>query len=459
MKYSPTEEQQLVVDTMKSDLNGQIVLVEAHAGCTKTSSSLLVVAELKPKKGLYYAFNKKIVEEAKDKFPTNIECRTLHSLALSYIKPKKGIEDLTYTCIEEDLPYQVKASILNAIDNFFRSNSTDMEDYLTELLGKELLVNIAMKYINLMIEDKIPVTFNFLLKYLHLLLDQGLIELNYDLVILDEIQDTTEVALEIFKLINSSKKLGLGETHQAIYRFMDLANGFEELSNVKLLHLTRSFRCSTEIANKVQNFMRTHLDSNFHFVGFDREPTYNTMAYITLTNAKIVERIAELHKEGKGYTLTRPIKDIFACPLALITAASGKEVYHKKYRFLEKEFRNYTMSGYPTFYTYLMDNVEDEEIKNTIKLLNNFRTKKINIWDVLKEAKKHKAGKSITVGTAFSLKGTEFDTVYIEDDLNTAVNKIITKGGAEDMEDVTILRVAYVGISRSKHQLINCKFA
>ena len=290
--------------------------------------------------------------EGKEKFTTNVECKTLHALALSFVRPKLPIEDFTYLCIKEKLSYPHKLSIIRAMDEFYRSDSVDMWEFLEDLLENEpKLIELTIKYIEQMIDDKISPTFNFLLKYFHLILYEKQLEVKYDLVILDEIQDSTGVALEIFKLITAPKKLGLGDPDQGIYGFMNLVNGFEILTDTINLELTHSFRVCTSIASEVQTFGRQWLSKDFSFEGTDKPIEDGLTAYITATNAMIVARIHTLHQEGKGYTLTRPIKDIFACPLALVTAAAGKEVYHKRYKFLEGEYRNYTISGYKTFFS------------------------------------------------------------------------------------------------------------
>jgi len=454
--YDLTTQQNLVLSTVDT-VNNRIILVEAKAGCAKTSTSLLVVDTVKPKKALYTAFNKAIVLEGKERFTTNVECRTIHALALSYVRPKLEIEPFTYLCIKEKLSYPDKLKIINAIDDFYRSDSVDMGEYFSELLEDDYLEELAIKYVELMVDDKVNPTFNFLLKYFHLLLVEEQIVVKYDLMILDEIQDSTGVALEIFKLITSPKKLGLGDPHQAIYGFMNLVNGFDILKDTINLELNHSFRCSEEIAGRIESYGQQWLAADFVFEGTEKPKDNGLTAYITATNAQIIFRINELHQANTGYTLTRDVKDIFACPLALVTAASGKEVYHKKYKFLEKEYRNYTMSGYKTFFTYLKKEVRDDEIESAIELLMKFKTKNINIFDVLSAAKKSKKDPITTVGTYFSLKGLEYSTVYIEDDLNGQVGRIIENGGPDDSNSHTTMKGYYVAGSRAKLYLKNAK--
>jgi len=447
-----TEEQQRIVSTIVKQRNGKIVLVDAGAGTGKSSTGLAIVDEIKPPKALYTAFNKAIVEEGREKFTSNVECKTYHALALSYVRPKLKIEYFSYLCIKEKLGYIEKAAIINVMDAFFRSSSTNMYDYFKEYLDDEKLEAIAANYVEGMVNDTVAPTFNFLLKMFHLMLLEGQVDPGYDMVIVDEIQDSTAVALEIFKLLKAPYKIGLGDQDQAIYLFMDLVNGFEVLEDTVILPLLKSFRCSTELAEHVQNFGSDYIRKDFVFKGTDSPIEDGLTAYITATNAGIISRINELHKSNQGYILTRAIKDIFACPLALVTAASGKEVYHKKYKFLEKEYRKYTLSGAKGFYSYLSKHVQDEEIQNAIKLLLNFKSKGVNIFDVMAKAKSIKKDRKVTVGTAFSLKGLGYSTVYVESDLNTMVGNIL-ETGVETQEDLVVMKLYYVACTRCRKHL------
>jgi len=317
------------------------------------------------------------------------------------------------------------------------------------------LTALAGKYINLMIEDKANPTFNFLLKWFHFLLAEGDIETNYDLVIFDEIQDSTAVALEIFTLIDAKWKLGLGDEDQAIYLFMNLVNGFEVLKDTTTFHLTKTFRCSTTIAESIEKFGKVNLHRDFHFEGIEHPMRDGKTAYITATNSAIVSIINDLHREGQGYILTRPIKEIFAAPLAVLTAGKGKAVLHKQYKFLESEYKHFLKSEYNSFEKYLAEEVDDNEIRQTVKLLQTLRQKRINIWDVLAEAKRSKRDPLVTVGTFFSLKGLGFETVHVNTDINNAVQRVLDQGGPEDDNDKVILKGAYVTYSRARCNLHN----
>jgi len=77
MSFIPTNEQENILAAVKQ--NKQVVVI-ARAGTGKTTTCLYVADNIK-KRGLYIAFNAAIAREATTKFPSYIECKTIHSLA------------------------------------------------------------------------------------------------------------------------------------------------------------------------------------------------------------------------------------------------------------------------------------------------------------------------------------------------------------------------------------------
>ncbi|MCK5538541.1 MAG: hypothetical protein KAI79_17075, partial [Bacteroidales bacterium] len=276
-------------------------------------------------------------------------------------------------------------------------------------------------------------------------------------VILDECQDTVAVSLEIFKLLKADTKIGLGDRYQAIYDFMKLVSAFKLLTEATVFSLTKSFRCSTLIAERVDLYGKRELSEDFTFKGTTTPEEDGKTAYITATNASIIKRIKLLHEEDKGYVLTKNLKDIFACPLALATASSGKPVMHRQYKFLDREYKNYTMSKYKSFFKYLKKEVYDEEVHGAIELLTQLKQQNINIFTVLKDAKNAKRDSNLLVATYFSAKGLGFETVHIEKDLNYAMDKALKAKQDETMTEshFTTLKGYYVACTRARVHLHN----
>ena len=457
-RYTP--EQGEVLDWMVE--NDGILLVEAGPGTGKSFMSREIADELQPTQALYTAFNKAIVEEGVARFHgLNVECKTMHALAYRFVQPESEISDISYKCITENIPYKQKAMVIDAINRFYVSESVDMYKYMEDVFkdtGHSKLINISISYIEKMINKQINPTFNFMLKYFHLCLVEGTATCEYDLVILDEINDTTAVVLEIFKLIKAPKKLGLGETNQAIYDFLNLVNGFELLEDVAtVLPLTQSWRCSENIARKIQQFMRSDVNPDFKFVGTDEPVANGKYLYCTATNASIIREISERLASGQGFYLLRKIGEIFAYPMAIITSGGGKEVYQKKYKFLEDEYRAYQLisrKGY-TWFQHLLECVDDQETKTAVNLLLSLQRKGVNLFKLYSEAKNASVDLDYTIATVYTAKGLEFEDVYIADDLNSRIMKIRDNGGIRTHEDLVAFRCYYVAVSRCGVNLIN----
>jgi F-box protein, helicase, 18 len=469
-----TNEQNYVIDSVLCSDDGKVIAVNSIAGSGKTSTADALIRAYAPKTGFYTAFNKAIVEDSKRRFGDLIDAKTVHALAYKYVKPKKKIEELNYTTIKEPISYEEKAIIIDALDDFFRSSYIDIYNYAITKTENEVLQELIVNYANMMLEGKIPPTFNYMLKCLHLMLLHEEIGIDFDLLILDECQDTTAVTLEIFKLINAKHKVMFGDKYQNIYSFMNTVNAFDELTDITTLRLTKSFRCDPNIASIVDKYGKTYLENSFIFNGnenIEKDSTFK-IAYITRTNAMLIERMYYLMNQGESFTLTRNPNEIFALPIAVLNAANGKEVYDKKYKFLEKEYKNFdkVRRSYRNFYEYINVIMEDPLIEIATKVLGNFANKRINIYDVKTKALTLKPNPNIILTTAHAFKGLEMDNVYIEDDLNISVNRTIHRINElstimdgnpklylskEQKED---LNTYYVALSRAKTNVMNVRY-
>jgi hypothetical protein len=76
-RLKPTEEQQQAIECFRK---GGSLKINAYAGTGKTST-LELLSHSTPKSGQYIAFNRDIVRDAKEKFPSSVNCSTTHGLA------------------------------------------------------------------------------------------------------------------------------------------------------------------------------------------------------------------------------------------------------------------------------------------------------------------------------------------------------------------------------------------
>lgn len=118
MKFKPTEEQQAIVDLA---LKGEDVVINAYAGAAKTTTCALIAnAVVKP--SLYLAFNKAMAEEAEQKMPSHVECRTWHSIAYQEV----GL-DYQHKLTRPRSAYRNLAGTGGEIGRYFKIPSTSAE--------------------------------------------------------------------------------------------------------------------------------------------------------------------------------------------------------------------------------------------------------------------------------------------------------------------------------------------
>lgn len=282
-KFTPTEEQLEIIKTSKEMQQGQVLIIDALAGCTKTSTLEMITNEHSNSKFLYLAFNTKIVEDAKKRFPKNTEVRTLHSLAFKYEAKNKKIatnrdinriiSEIFNLNIAQD--FYVINDIRAVYDKFCGSENTiDELDLLEERLVKEIedsykhkpkqdehnknffikKIKDAVPYIpklyEYMFDSEYTTHSTYLKKFVE---NMHIYPLDYDFIVLDESQDVSRVLGKfiILSIVSSKfKVIVVGDNNQKIYGFLgnvNLAKAIKNIVNETIFiekHLTKTFRFS-----------------------------------------------------------------------------------------------------------------------------------------------------------------------------------------------------------------------
>lgn len=439
-----TQEQQTIIQTI-SNKDCNFVKINAVSGSGKTSSLIAIAEHLNVKNGLYISYNKAIAKEASEKFGSLIDCRTIHSLAYGFTVKHfnlKLVPTLKPRIITERIDYIRKSHLVDILNKYFLSRHVTIQGYLEEFYPKSHPDELTMlkKYFVKMKEGQCDCSHDFYLKLFHILLHHKIVTTqDYDLLMLDEAGDVNGASLEIFRLIKAKKKVMVGDNQQNIYSFNQTINGFEALKDEGAsLGLSQSFRVSSHIAPYVEEFCHQYLDSSMVFKGVDYKklPTSDTSTqfYIARTNAGVVEQMIELEERHLRYNLTRPVKTLFAVPLMLmrINKSPEDEIYNVEYKFLEEDLREYVRSEAikneyksPLSYIAYMHS-DDQSIMAGINLLRRIEPRIImSVYNKALEHEKHHETHRITVTSGHSAKGLESDVVYILDDMNAALDKII----------------------------------
>ena len=433
-----TDEQQDILDTIVQD-DVTLLKVSAVSGAGKTST-LIEVSKLFSGKQLYLAYNKAIATEAASKFGEKVMCKTTHSLAYNPVvtqglsngiipRGKRKVDWFGWKNITEAVNYETKLEIIEAMDAFFLSSAVSMVGFFKDYPAK--ISAIAKSYITKMAKKEIPCTHSFYLKYYHILLAKGVIThvLPYDLIMLDEAGDINPVTLEIFKLLPAKKKIIVGDPQQNIYSFNNTINGFVALADHGVQKtLTKSFRCSENIANRVEAFCIENLDPNMHFRGTNApDNDIKTRAVIARTNGTLVATMIKLNTKHVKFNTTRPAKEIFNLLLILIGLKPGAQIFDKRYKHLLDDMNNYYASEYlQKKYSSLIGYIGAEHsmdimIKSAVTtLLTHGGRSIIQAYELAKAYEGSKVKHDLTLTTAHSSKGLEWDRVTLAEDMSVA---------------------------------------
>lgn len=471
-----TPEQSTIIKTCL-DPNVKLVTVEAVSGAGKTATLIEIAKALKPKSGLYLAYNKAIATEASSKFNgTAIECSTIHSLAYRATVEPYGLKVGIFKArdIDKKVEWEYRLLIASAIEDFCLSSSLSLAEHIETVPEyaemPEEIKQIALQYLDMMTSGKIQSNHSFYLKFYHVLLALGEIQPpKVDVLMLDEFGDITGLTLEIFKLIEAKLKIAVGDSMQTIYRFNKTINGFKALEGQGTkLHLSQSFRVSAPIAERIQEFCHIHDHPAIDFQGMNYAtiPKFTSAAYIFRTNGALIGEMVRLKQMSIPYNLTRSVKTLFSLILTMMNLKKDMIVHDPQYKFIEKDVAKFfakqdLQQHYRTPIRYIADrHAEDVAIQSVIRLLSihSFSV----LYDVYNDAKAHEASSEthyLTLTTAHSAKGLEYDSVTIMQDLNEAFSRTYEEYrenpddpiAAEYYEDET--KLYYVATSRAKYEL------
>jgi F-box protein 18 (helicase) len=274
-KIIPTAEQAAPIES--PDI-GEIKKIKAFAGTGKTTT-LDAYARARPtKRALYIAFNKSVADEAKIRFPENTTTVTAHGLARMALNPnlqkkiignnprpnkaQEHFEGRELSNLEAVLILQTLENFLNSNDPSISEEHCPEQDKLEEVKFKndvnhhetipdgwqEKAVEFSKELWLSMIDPdgEWPMTHNGYLK--HFAISKP--HLDYDIILLDEAQDTNPVVEGIVtRQCTHAQIILVGDSHQQIYTWRGAIDSMERIQTTQTYNLTSSFRFGKNIAN------------------------------------------------------------------------------------------------------------------------------------------------------------------------------------------------------------------
>lgn len=341
----------------------------------------------------------------------------------------------------------------------FRDIKTGLDRFNKFLKSKEDFDDVECRTIieylfQATLDKKLPITHDFYLKYYQLEKYKRLEE-KYDFILLDEAQDTNEIMLDIF-LNNDCKKIFVGDTFQSIYGFNDSINAFEIVETNHHLSLSQSFRCKQEILDYASFFLEMFANKDFTPMrsGFSGDERITTRAYISRTNAGIARFLVDLYKsdnfEYKEYRLLKRVDSIFEPIWAIVCFKSSQfDKIPKRYSYI-KDFNDFK-----ELIEYI-EEIGDVELKQAIKLLEEFEKIEISKIQTLAESLYANREAKNTITNAHQSKGLEFDEVVLGRDFFDLYEKQLEARREKEWEKFQQeLNLFYVAITRAKKRLID----
>ena len=396
------------------------------------------------------------------------------------IKPGKRILNVSF-CWKDVIglvysQYDEKLIVIEAMEQFFASDNMSITEFFTRNIENELYTplvqRITKKNIKAMADKELACYFGFSMKYYHILLARGIIKVTkpYDLLMIDEFQDSQPVVLEIFKLLPAHTKIAVGDSRQSINgSFLHTTDAFGALSKHGVtLHLTKSFRCSTNIAQAVEKYGKRNFDKDYKFTGMEYETiSDSSMGFLSKTNSSLIGKMIECDRKGIKYKNIRNPKLIFKLLLTLIHLKPGCEIHDSGLKYLLDDMNAYygntsLQARYATLMSFLLaEHTDDRVLKGAIGLLSKYGGKTIR--ETYNQASAYYKDKRLQADlwlvTGHSSKGLTFGTIEIAEDINQAVLEVLNiPKNKRTFEHEEILMIGYVCATRARHRLINCQY-
>ncbi len=485
MALTPTAEQ---THAMELSINNRVVKIEAGAGCGK-SSTLALIANVNKVPSIYLSFNKTLAEEAKEKFPAWVTCRTTHSLAYSVFgapiqsKLKRPLG-----------PYQNVCGTGQEIARYYRMTvgkfCDDQEKVITaagmgiavketvarfeqsaddKIAGKHVSFAPAKQFLNDSSFDKAEYA-AIIQSYAELLWKERvnprspilathdtylkLYQLSkpdlsqFQIIYLDESQDSNDCVIDIVQRQDNCRIILVGDDAQTLYAWRGSSNAMKKF-NGAVSQLTTSFRFGPKIAEVAKAVLSLRVGGGLDLKGHPPllskvldyiTPELNDQprCHLYRMNSTLITDAVGYLLAGKKVALEIDVRDFISMMNSVIALYSGvlKEVKHEE------------VLPYPSWQA-LQDEVEfvGGDLSRIFKLVASGESARV--LRALADYKKPEKP-DLILTTGHKAKGREFDIVVLANDFPSVYDKDGEWVGLEDAE----ANLLYVGSTRARQFLI-----
>ena len=482
-----TKEQEEIINSDKLSFK-----INAVAGSGKTTTLLEYAKKNSHIKILYLAYNKSLQtslqEKLKDYKLPYLHVSTIHSLAYNKIEAYNYnlTADLKNQVIENviinhELTINQKAyypipeyvALIKDLVNFYCNSSlialdsklmesykkqSDLGAKILELINKnEKRVLEHLKTILSAMKNKIiDATHDFYLKMFYLNKKVST-NLPYDLILVDEAQDISDVMIGIIENLNC-RRIYVGDSFQQIYTFRFATNALNKI-DLPSFDLTQSFRFGDNFAKVLQN----NLNSLYEI---------NSSKPLKISGLEKSTLIGKNHIDfSKQFCVIA--RSTFGLIQQLVYFIHDKKKVYFEGGYNSYSFMNQTV--YSIFYLKQKknDKITIDEIKdfdtineleqfakdtknqdylNIIKFINTYGD---NIFEINKKIKEFlvtdKKDADIIFTTTHKSKGLEYEQVIMADDFISKKELVNTKNKLSYQRANEELNIYYVAATRTKN--------
>jgi hypothetical protein len=470
-QLQPTDEQQQAIDQFRK---GGSLKINAYAGTGKTST-LEFLARSTPRGGQYIAFNRDIVRDAKERFPSSVNCATTHGLAFKATPSgyKNNTEKMTRRVSANHLAEMLNLKrwqidrqhtlqprsqgylILDTLRRFMQSADADLAAQHVPRHGSllaapeatmravtEFALHGAKHVWNRMRSenDSMPLGHDGYLK-LWAMSDPVIAA---DFILLDEAQDTNPVVLDVLRK-QPAQMIYVGDKYQQIYEWRGAVNAMEKIDTESATYLTTSFRFGSTIAEAASKLLAS-LGEKRPIKG---NPTITSrighvvpQTILARTNASTIAAIIESIDAGKSPHLVGGTDEVMEMLRGVQDLKEGKQSTVPDFFGFEKweQVVEFAKSG------------EGDHLLSFVNLVEQ-RGERQLMWALNRTVDEERS--DLIISTAHKAKGREWSTVRLMDDFLRSQPKKQKQDKLQNANghDPAEVRLFYVAMTRAKEAI------
>jgi DNA helicase II / ATP-dependent DNA helicase PcrA len=478
MKQTPSKYQKAVFSAI-ADTNDSLI-VNAVAGSGKTTTSVWSLDYVPPGQSvLFLAFNKSVVETLKGRVPAGVEVATFHSIWFrTYTRsfPRCKVESRKTWKILDRLYDKEEVtelgSFINRLVGLAKNAGLGYPDIAPlDVTGLEYLADyhdlngisqdkwgraleMALEVMEESRRETSLVDFDDML-YLPLVFNMT--PRLFDVVFIDEAQDTNLVQIHLLKRLVGKRLIAVGDPCQAIYGFRGAdSNAIGYLAqafNCHELPLSISYRCSRSVVELAQSLV-PHIES--HPQALPGSVTYGKLEGVTPADAILCRNTAPLISTAydliRGGTPARVLgRDIGVGLIALLKKVAGAEedlevIIDRLFNFRNREVERFLAKGQE-----LKAQQVEDKVECLLIFIDNLPEDARTLDQLNRSITAMFADKSlaVTLSTVHKAKGMEWDRVFI-----IRPDLMPSKWAKRDWQKSQELNIVYVAYTRAKLDLV-----